>query len=376
MIRRLTTVCKESGLLCKTKKCQSLLFSTVVEKTDKKRRLNVGVLGAGRIATSVHIPNILKDRRYNINWIIEESDQQTQKCQEELFIQDIPFFKAIDRKRLLADKGLDAIFIFSPTSTHAEFICDGLKEGKSVMVEKPTAESYTDIKTCYETAENNGAVLLTSFQRRFDSAFSELKETALSGRLGELQLIRLTSRDNPKPSYEFLSNADSTGCNLISDMAVHDVDMMVWLTSCSKPKSVFVLTHIRDETLQKIKEPDAGVICVKFENGMIATIDVFRECVYGYDIRAELFGTKGMAVADNPRRSSFCVDYLEGSNMPPLHYSFPQRFEKAFATAVSHFYSCLAGEVKPLITKEECLMVSQIIDKAVDSYQTGQVVNF
>lgn len=33
------------------------------------------------------------------------------------------------------------------------------------MVEKPTAESFTDIKTCYETAENYGTVLLTSFQR-------------------------------------------------------------------------------------------------------------------------------------------------------------------------------------------------------------------
>lgn len=190
------------------------------------------------------------------------------------------------------------------------------------MVEKPTAESFTDIKTCYETAENYGTVLLTSFQRlqilnqsddqikhppqkvaywhnilflfyidyrlssfssssfsdddgksniiwinrknnnlkklkdikigkctvfccwckiisifkyritcsysflwhssllhvifkhdftsvicrRFDPAFASLKATAQGGTLGELQLLRLTSRDNPKPSYEFLSN--------------------------------------------------------------------------------------------------------------------------------------------------------------------------
>ncbi|XP_056005288.1 uncharacterized oxidoreductase YrbE-like isoform X2 [Ostrea edulis] len=375
--RRLSKLCRRSGLSCNTTpKCQKFSLSTVVENNNKKHRLNVGVIGAGRIASSVHIPNVLRDRRYNISWIIEDSNQQTVKVQEDLFLQDIPFFKSMDRKRLLADKGLDAVFIFSPTSTHAELICDSLKEGKSVMVEKPTAESYTDIKTCYDTAENNGAILLTSFQRRFDSAFDELKKTVLSRSLGELQLLRLTSRDNPKPSYEFLSNTDITGCNLISDMAVHDIDMMVWLTSCSEPESVYVMTHIRDETLQKIREPDAGVISIKFKNGMIATIDVFRESVYGYDIRAELFGTKGMAVADNPRRSSFCVDYLQGSNMPPLHYSFPQRFEKAFATAVSHFYSCLTGEVEPLIRKEECLLVSEIIDKAVESYKTGQIVNF
>lgn len=71
-------------------------------------------------------------------------------------------------------------------------------------------------------------------------------------------------------------------------MAIHDIDMLVWLTSCATPKSVFVMTHIRDETLQKIGEPDAGVIAINFNDGMMATVDVFRECVYGYDIRTEV----------------------------------------------------------------------------------------
>lgn len=71
-------------------------------------------------------------------------------------------------------------------------------------------------------------------------------------------------------------------------MAIHDIDMLVWLTSCAAPKSVFVMTHIRDETLQKIGEPDAGVVALTFQDGLMATIDVFRECVYGYDIRTEV----------------------------------------------------------------------------------------
>lgn len=377
MLVRLTKWFTELRLSCRQiQKCQRLSFSTVVEKNKTKDRLNVGVFGAGRIASSVHIPNILRDRRYNINWVVEENEQQSQKVKDQLFLHDIPFLTFKDRKSLLADKGLDAVFVFSPTSTHAEIICDSLKEGKSVMVEKPTAESFTDIKTCYETAENYGTVLLTSFQRRFDPAFASLKATAQSGTLGDLQLLRLTSRDNPKPSYEFLSNTDQEGCNLISDMAIHDIDMLVWLTSCAAPKSVFVMTHIRDETLQKIGEPDAGVVALTFQDGLMATIDVFRECVYGYDIRTEMFGTKGMAMADNPRRSSYSVDYLQGSSSPPLHYSFPQRFEKAFELALAHFYSCLSGDVQPLVTKEECLLVSKIIEKAVESYKTGKVVNF
>lgn len=91
----------------------------------------------------------------------------------------------------------------------------------------------------------------------------------------------------------FSFHKDQEGCNLISDMAIHDIDMLVWLTSSAVPKSVFVMTHIRDETLQKIGEPDAGVVALTFQDGLMATIDVFRECVYGYDIRTEVRLTQG-----------------------------------------------------------------------------------
>lgn len=130
MLVRLTKWYTELRLSCRQiQKCQRLSFSTVVEKNKTKDRLNVGVFGAGRIASSVHIPNILRDRRYNINWVVEENEQQSQKVKDQLFLHDIPFLTFKDRKSLLADKGLDAVFVFSPTSTHAEIICDSLKEG-------------------------------------------------------------------------------------------------------------------------------------------------------------------------------------------------------------------------------------------------------
>ena len=88
-----------------SQKSQSLSLSTVQEKPAQKRRLNVGVFGAGRIASSVHIPNILSDRRYNINWVIEEDEERAHKVKDQLYLQDTPFLKFKDRQSLLADKG-------------------------------------------------------------------------------------------------------------------------------------------------------------------------------------------------------------------------------------------------------------------------------
>ncbi|KAK3095413.1 hypothetical protein FSP39_014378 [Pinctada imbricata] len=344
--------------------------------TNGQRRYNVGVFGAGRIASSVHINNILRDRRFNLKWVVEDNPVQAQIVQNNYFLQDTPFFTSKEREMLLSDKNLDAVFVFTSTPTHADFICSSLNSGKNVMTEKPTGENSTDIKLCYETAEKKGKVLLTGFQRRFDPVFKEMREIAMNGSLGTLQLLKVTTRDNPKPSYEFLKSADRTGCNIISDLAVHDIDMTVWLTMCVRPVSIYTVTHIHDATLQDIGEPDVVTLTIKFENGLIATIDVVREAVYGYDIRTELFGTLGMAQSDNPRRTTAIVDKVDGATMQPLFYSFPQRFEKAFATEISHFYDCLNGDTKPLITKEECLLVQEIVNKGIESYKTGQVVPF
>lgn len=88
--------------------------------------------------------------------------------------------------------------------------------------------------------------------------------------------------------YFFFFYKDQEGCNLILDMVIYDIDMLVWLILCVVFKFVFVMIYIWDEMLQKIGELDVGVVVFMFQDGLMVIIDVFRECVYGYDIRIEV----------------------------------------------------------------------------------------
>ncbi|KAJ8310913.1 hypothetical protein KUTeg_012778 [Tegillarca granosa] len=212
--------------------------------------------------------------------------------------------------------------------------------------------------------------------RRFDPVFEKMYEAAHSGLLGDLQVIKLTTRDSPKPSYEFLKNADPSGCNIISDLAVHDIDLSVWLTGSQEPESVYVVTHCHDDFLKTIDQPDTLAMVLKYKNGIITTMDVSRDSAYGYDIRIELFGSKGMATAENPRQLSSVIDVSDGGKMTPYHHSFPQRFEKAFENEITHFVDCLDGKTTPLVTKSQCLIVAGIIEKAVKSYKENRPIRF
>lgn len=135
------------------------------EDSTTPRRYNVGVFGAGRIASSVHLKNILKKRRLDLRWVVDDSPASVANCRDSLQLHDVPFHSSGDRDALLNDESLDAVFVFTPTNTHADLICSSLNKGKSVMTEKPCGETYEDIRRCYETAERVNKHLLTGFQR-------------------------------------------------------------------------------------------------------------------------------------------------------------------------------------------------------------------
>ncbi|KAK7090485.1 hypothetical protein V1264_010275 [Littorina saxatilis] len=196
------------------------------------------------------------------------------------------------------------------------------------------------------------------------------------GLVGKIFNIHTVSRDSPKPSYDFLENCDPNGCNLLSDMAVHDVDIIVWLTQAELPEFIYVVTHAHDQVLADKGVDDSLTVVIKYKSGVIATIDSCRETTYGYDIRVEVFGSDGMVVAENPRESSAVINGAAGGTIRRLFHSFPQRFEKAFQLEIDHFVRCMDGTDEPPVTKDQALMTARIIEKGVQSFREKQPVYF
>jgi len=289
---------------------------------------------------------------------------------------DTPTHAQADLPQLLADDSLDAVLIFTSTPSHTALSCQALSHGKAVFVEKPCGEAVADIRRCYEAAEAAGRPLLTGYNRRFDPTMAEAHRQVTSGAVGKLQLLRFTTRDSPKPSYDFLKTADTTGCNILADLCVHDVDQLVWLTGAQRPESIYVTTHAHDAVMAEFKEADAIGILMKYPSGAIVSMDAFRESVYGYDIRMEIFGSSGMVVAANPRETSVVTDLEGGAREARLMYSFPQRFRESFQAELDHFVDCLDGKCPPLVTKEESLLVAEIVDKGLESFRTKAPVYF
>ncbi len=74
---------------------------------------------------------------------------------------------------------------------------------------------------------------------------------------------------------------------MFHDCAVHDIDVVCWIMK-EYPESVFAYGHAFNQDIAAMPDVDTIILSMKFPSGVIASIDLSRNAVYGYDQRVEV----------------------------------------------------------------------------------------
>src|SRR5579862_5001061 len=93
-------------------------------------------------------------------------------------------------EELLADPGIDAVYISLPNNLHVEWSVKALEAGKNVLVEKPFSRHTREVIVAFDVAEREGLVLSEAFMWRHNPQAERLATLIADGAVGELRLIR------------------------------------------------------------------------------------------------------------------------------------------------------------------------------------------
>ena len=189
------------------------------------------------------------------------------------------------------------------------------------------------------------------FNRRHDHNFAAVKQAILDGKVGDVHIIKITSRDPAPPSPAYI--AVSGGMFL--DMTIHDFDMVRFLAGCDAEEIYVQSAVLVDPAIGEAGDVDTAVITLKMENGAIAVIDNSRQAVYGYDQRAEVFGSKGMAATANDTLSSMVLSNAEGVTGEKPLYFFLERYMQSFATEIKGFVHAIENDTDTPVGVEDGL---------------------
>ena len=298
-----------------------------------EKKLKVGIIGAGRIGR-VHTLSIM-------NYIPEVeiraiSDINIDAAKEWAAKTGIKNAFS-DYRDILKDPDIDAVLVCSSTDTHSQISVEAARAGKHIFCEKPVDLSIPKVVAVLDAANEAGVKLQIGFNRRFDHNFRKIKELIKNGTLGDLHILKITSRDPEPPSA--LYAAASGG--MFMDMTIHDFDMARFMMECD-PEEIYVASAcLVDEEIGKAGDVDTAVITIKFENGAICVIDNSRKAVYGYDQRIEAFGSKGKAEIANDTESTASWSTAEGVFSEKPKYFFLERYMDSFALEMKMFIEAI-----------------------------------
>lgn len=180
-------------------------------------------------------------------------------------------------------------------------------------------------------------------------------------------MLRVTSRDSPLPSIEYIS----TSHGIFHDCIVHDFDMLRYITG-RHPVEIYAAGSSFIEGIGKLDDLDNVLVTLKYDDGMIASIDVSRFAAYGYDQRIEVFGSKGMLQAENKSPTSTFMSDKDGLHRPVIEYSFPTRYRDAYRNQLEVFLECI-NNAKPVpVTHEDVRMGFMLCELGMKSHRENK----
>ena len=219
-------------------------------------------------------------------------------------------------------------------------VIEAIKAGKHVFCEKPIDHDVDKIKEVIKTLEGTGLKYQVGFNRRFDHNFEAVQKAVADGKIGDTHIIKITSRDPEPPCADYVKVSGG----IFLDMTIHDFDMVRFLAGCDATEVYVQGANLVDPAIGEAGDVDTAVITLQMENGAIAVIDNCRKAVYGYDQRAEVFGSEGMVSMKNDSQSSAVISNADGVTGEKPLFFFLERYMDAYGKEIAAFIDAIEND--------------------------------
>jgi predicted dehydrogenase len=270
-----------------------------------------------------------------------------------------------DAAEVFQNPEIDAVAIATPVSTHYPLVKAALNAGKSVLVEKPLANSVAHAEELVALAKQKGLVLMVDHVFVYSPAVQKIKEMLDSGHLGHLMFV-----DSVRINLGLVQR----DVNVVWDLAPHDLSIIDHLVG-RQPRSLaaFGAAHVSHD------QEDVAYLNLDFGRGLIANFHVnwlspvkIRYIMLGGSKRSivynDLHPAEAVKVYDcgievregnMEDRMRSMIDYRTGDVVAPhLPPGEPLR------NVALHFLECVEKQKTPITDGEAGLRVVRILDAA------------
>ena len=279
---------------------------------------------------------------------------------------------------LLDDPTVSAVLLLTPPDTHAALVARCAAAGKHVLLEKPLDATPEGARAVVAAMERAGLTLGVVFQHRFRAAAERLADLLGAGALGRLLSASVAVRWWRDAAYYAQPGRGMKardGGGVLLTQAIHTLDLFVSLLGLPRDVAGFAATS----PLRSLDPEDVVAAALRYETGLLVTVDATTAAYPGFPERIEIAGTAGSAVLSGDRlevqlqsgetlRAGDHGGTLGGGADP---MSFPNAHHRAVLT---DFLDALDVGRRPRVDGREALKVHRLIEALLRTGNSGSTV--
>jgi myo-inositol 2-dehydrogenase/D-chiro-inositol 1-dehydrogenase len=328
------------------------------------RLLSLGLIGAGRIGSS-HAQVVAERVPGAVLAAVADPRQEA----AEALARQYGATAFTDPLDLVADPDVDGVVIAASSQSHADLIIAAAAAGKPIFCEKPASLTLEEADRALAAVAEAGVILQVGFNRRFDRGFRAAHDAIAAGSIGSVQLMRSLTRD---PG---LANPGAVPpWTIFLQTLIHDFDTLLWLNPGAEPVEVYATADAL--VAPGFKEAgllDTAVVVITFDNGARAVAEASFSAAYGYDVRAEVFGSSGMVSAGGGARTSMQLHTVAGATQDTARGDVELLID-AYTGEFVEFIAAIREGRTPYVTGVDARRALAIAIACIDSVQKNAPV--
>ena len=191
-----------------------------------------GIIGCGNVTEVKSGPAFQKAPHSSLVAVMRRDGDKARDYAQR---HDVPRWYATAEK-LVADTGVDAVYVATPPSTHRQFALLSIAAGKPVYVEKPFALDAAECEEIIAAGRAANVPVFVAYYRRALPRFRKVRELVFDERaIGKPRIVNVVLHEPHHPRYHDAADLpwhvrpEISGGGIFVDIGCHTLDLLDWL---------------------------------------------------------------------------------------------------------------------------------------------------
>ena len=272
----------------------------------------------------------------------------------------------------------DVVDITSYPSEHRDQAVAAANAKKHIILEKPMANSATEVADIVAAASANGVMGCVCFECRFSSQFQSIKAVVDEGLLGQLHYGEIDYYHGIGPWYgQFRWNTfKKEGGSALLTAGCHALDALLMLMGTEVESVSSMSTRSQSDIFAPYEYDTSSVTILRFKNGAIGKTAAIVDCLQPYYFHTHLVGSQGSILDNKFHSQKLKTDKGHWSELAMKMLDSGDVSDHPYQSQFQAFFDALdAGVEMPLTSFSEAAKTFAIIFAAdASAANAGQCV--